>query len=112
MQEGSRICQKRLKQQSQASDSRELRTPTAGAAPTQQVQHQVLRGREGVLEVEGRVAPILDLSQRLEIPQQDVPEPLCVHAWDPPLFGLLILQTTGSVFEEKSQLPDVGLLAV
>lgn len=65
------------------------------ATRTQQVQHQVLAGRERVLEVEEGVAGVLDLPQRLEVPQQDVTEPLRVHTRDPPLLGLLVLQPAG-----------------
>lgn len=64
-------------------------------ALTQQVQHQVLAGGQRVLQVEEGVAAVLDLPQRLKVPQQDVTEPLRVHARDPPLLGLLVFQPTG-----------------
>lgn len=64
-------------------------------ALTQQVEHQVLAGGQRVLQVEEGVAAVLDLPQRLEVSQQDVTEPLRVHARDPPLLGLLVLQPAG-----------------
>lgn len=70
---------------------------------TQQVEHQVLAGRERVLEVEDGVAAVLDLPQCLEVAQQDVAEPLRVHTRDPPLLGLLVLQPTGPWWAEKKK---------
>lgn len=71
---------------------------------TQQVEHQVLAGGERVLEVEDSVAAVLDLPQSLEVPQQDVTEPLCVHARDPPLLGLLVLQPAGPWWAQKRKM--------
>lgn len=70
---------------------------------TQQVEHQVLAGGQRVLEVEDGVAAVLDLPQRLEVAQQDVTEPLRVHARDPPLLGLLVLQPAGPWWAEKEK---------
>lgn len=58
---------------------------------TQQIDHEVRVGGEGVGQIEGRVAAALDLPQSLEVAQQNVPEPLRVHTGDPPLFGFLVL---------------------
>lgn len=70
---------------------------------TQQVEHKVLAGRERVLQVEHGVAAVLDLPQRLEVAQQDVTEPLRVHARDPPLLGLLVLQPAGPWWAQKEK---------
>lgn len=64
---------------------------TSAEPLTQQVDHEVRAGGEGVGQIERRVAAALDLPQSLEVPQQNVPEPLRVHAGDPPLFGFFIL---------------------
>lgn len=72
-----------------------MRGPGTGAAQaplTQQAPDQALRGGEGVGQAEGRVAAALHLPQRLEVPEEDVAEPLGIHARDPPLPGLLVLQ--------------------
>lgn len=61
----------------------------------------MLAGRERILEVEDGVAAVLDLPQRLEVAQQDVTEPLRVHARDPPLLGLLVLQPAGLFTDEN-----------
>lgn len=61
----------------------------------------MLAGRERVLQVEHGVAAVLDLPQRLEVAQQDVTEPLRVHARDPPLLGLLVLQPAGLFTDEN-----------
>ena len=40
---------------------------------------------------QGGIAAILCLLQGLEVPQQDVPQPLDIHARDLSLFGFLVL---------------------
>lgn len=76
----------------------------------------MLAGRERVLEVEHRVAAVLDLPQRLEVPQQDVTEPLRVHTRDPPLLGFLVLQPAGPWWSEKKQnnlyCKEIGKIAI
>ena len=49
---------------------------------------------EGVLQAKGGVAAILCLLQGLEVPQQDVPQPLDIHARNLSLFGFLVLSTS------------------
>ena len=55
----------------------------------------MLVGDEWFLQVEVGVSAVLDLPESLKVPQEDVTEPLGIDAGDPPLLGLLILQTTG-----------------
>lgn len=49
---------------------------------TQETENQLRGGGERVGQVEGSVATVLDLPQRLEVPEKDVAEPLGVHAGD------------------------------
>ena len=66
---------------------------TRETALTQETENQV-RGRgKGLLQTERRVAAAVGLSQRFEVPQENVAKPLGVHARYSPLLGLFVLQT-------------------
>lgn len=62
------------------------------AVPTQQIVDQLGVGRQRFRVREDRVSAVLNLSQRVKVPQQDVTQPLGVDAGDLPLLGLLVLQ--------------------
>lgn len=62
------------------------------AVPTQQIVDQLGVGRQRFRVREDRVSAVLNLSQRVKVPQQDVTQPLRVDAGDLPLLGLLVLQ--------------------
>ena len=71
---------------------------------TEEVVGQVLVGHQWFLQVVVGVSNVLDLAEGLKVAQQDVAEPLGVHTGDPPLLGLLILQTTGPRTRARSEI--------
>lgn len=50
--------------------------------------------------VKVRVATVLDLPESIKVPQQDVTKPLSIDTGYLPLFGLLILLSTGDFADE------------
>lgn len=51
----------------------------------------MLRRGKWLLQIERRVAAVVHLPQRLEVPQEDVAKPLGIHTGYPPLLGFFIL---------------------
>lgn len=62
------------------------------AVPTQQIVDQLGVGRQRFRVCEDRVSAVLNLSQCIKVPQQDVTQPLGIDTGDLPLLGLLVLQ--------------------
>lgn len=90
--EGSRSEETPIRQLRQAGGEARRRAGLPGREPlTEEVQDQVLRGGERVGQTEHGVAATLHFPQGLEVPEEDVAQPLGVHTRDPPLPGFLVL---------------------
>ena len=54
------------------------------------------------------ISAVLNLSQCFKVTEQYVTQPLGIHTWDLPLFGLLIFKPTGSEERSAKTLLELG----
>lgn len=84
------------------------------ASLTQEVLDEVCVGCERFCQVKLSVSAVLDLSQSVQVPQQDVAQPLGVYTRDPPLLRLLVLQPAwpgGGAHTHRHRLINLSVVA-
>lgn len=73
---------------------------------THQILDQLRVRNEGLRVCVYGVSAVLNLSQRFKVAQQNIAEPLGIHAWDLPLLCLFILEPNRSKRDDTRQKSD------